>query len=92
LAGLKTNSEAHCVRFVLARVLFELGYLKLALRELLELKPNFANNSELLKLIEILEQTLSSRRESSPPASLVLAEAQFDLDEIAKFDQSKQRK
>jgi predicted Zn-dependent protease len=92
LAGLRAYPEDHGVRFILARVLFELGYLKLAAKELLEVKRNFPNDQTFFQLSERLERLLSNQPRSPQPVSTVLAEAQFDLDEIAKFDQSKERK
>ena len=92
LAGLRAYPEDHGVRFILARVLFELGYLKLAAKELLEVKRNFPNDQTFFQLSERLERLLSNQPRSPQPVSTVLAEAQVDLDEIAKFDQSKERK
>lgn len=86
LVGLRIHPADFKGRFILARVLYELGYLELAVRELSELKPIFPQNGALLEIIARSERLLLGKSEGVRSEGAVIAEAEFDLDEITKLE------
>ena len=87
MTGLSENPDAHRGRLVLARILYEKGYLPFAVREVEQLVREVPSNTAVRKLLETLapDRVLGGPRITT--TNDTVAESEFDLDALALLEE-----
>lgn len=88
LRGVSCNKSAYRGRLLLARMLFELDCISLCVRELKELHQDLPESLLLSRLLEKFGVAADKKaaKVSSSKSEQTVAEADFDLDELAMLE------